>query len=206
MSGLLIRQDHHILTSQPHSLVELNEIWMKITKDIYKSGRLIHYVDIDGKSYYSNFEEILINKFEEVREVDITTITKEKSFEITITEMVEYISRIQSEYPKYIACFYSEFNEQAKENLSIIVESINWLVHSILFLEELINEVTVESETKNNLVEVKDQLSLFVEEFSNQIELGNYVAVGDLLEYELLPMLDSFKQKQQEVGVFIAGI
>lgn len=100
----------------------------------------------------------------------------------TLQTANEYIVRLESGIIEGISLFKNNEESQAVEMLPYIIDGAEWLNDAMKLT------VGIHSE-EINYDEVREKLVEIVEAFNNE----DYILVGDLLEYEILPVIGQWK-------------
>lgn len=112
--------------------------------------------------------------------IDIEEFLKQQ-FE-TLQTANEYIVKLESGTIEGIRVFRSNEEGQAVEIIPYIIDGIEWL-NDVMKLTVGIHNQEV------NYDEIREKLVEIIEAFNNE----DYILVGDLLEYEILPVLGQWK-------------
>lgn len=102
-----------------------------------------------------------------------------------IDSAVEYINRVVVGIEGIIEDFQSGREDKATNSMVQLVEGIQWLLQAIEGTKDVQGENSIDNSGINHI-------------FSQLVEaLGNtdYVLLGDLLEYEITPVMKEWKEK-----------
>lgn len=176
---------------QPQSMVIDNpqefEMWWKAaTSSIYDQQRLIHSVCINEIWVYQNYEEYILKNFNSIKKVDVKTLSSLESIQQTEETLGEYLSRFVDSSMELSQHFYGELSEEDWRNFSAFIEGLDWIIKAIEFERLLYQRVRM---AMPNHLELAAQFPHFIAEMEINLNEQDYVAVGDLIQYEIVPLL-----------------
>lgn len=100
----------------------------------------------------------------------------------TLQTANEYIVKLEAGIIEGIKLVRNNEESQAMEILPYIIDGVEWLNDAMKLTVGIHGEETNYNEVKEKLIEI-------VEAFNNE----DYILVGDLLEYEILPVIGQWK-------------
>ncbi|WP_195573604.1 hypothetical protein [Paenibacillus sp. 1001270B_150601_E10] len=200
---MLIVVDKALNKIEINNVEELNIFWVRFTKEIYMNNSLIYCIHIDGLAYYSNYEQILIDQFEQIVEVKISTITHQKAIFNTVEEFNSYLPRLLANANELVQPLYGDDNEQIHNSISTMVTSIQWIGQASEFAQYLTKDIPELEKLHETFNQFVGHFMTSVDAMSNELEFNNFVAFGDIFIYELLPLLEQLEQDTKEVGELV---
>lgn len=99
----------------------------------------------------------------------------------------EYLDKLKSGISKAVNLFENDKQEEGCDYLALISKGIEWIVEVVSLTKESQKE---EIEIQN----INEHLESIVEALENE----DYTLVGDLLNYEVLPILENVHEKIKE--------
>lgn len=99
----------------------------------------------------------------------------------------EYLDKLKSGINKAVNLFANDKQERGCDYLALISKGIEWIVEVVSLTKESQKE---EIEIQN----INEHLESIVEALENE----DYTLVGDLLNYEVLPILENVHEKIKE--------
>lgn len=169
----------------------INEWWTTSTSEIYKQDRLIYCVEINEQPFYSGYEKIIVENYHEISTISVLTKTKQESIAETIISIDEYLERFLPASSKIAGYFYGDITEKVWSEFGQLIEGLNWLISAINFIEVLSNDRILSATTKAKLENT-------ITEMDSNLQQQEYINVGDLIQYELIPELENLRQQIQE--------
>ena len=97
--------------------------------------------------------------------------------------MEEYIVNLKQGLQEVSNLFQSGENYQGAQSIFNVIDGIQWLTDALTLTLDILKE-------KIDISELNGKLSEIVEAFENE----DYVLVGDLFQYEVLPILEEWEQ------------
>jgi hypothetical protein len=180
------------------TLQSLNETWKEITSECYAGKRFIHYAIIDGQQFYDQYESALLNRYQDIQEVQIETISFSKSYEDSLNEMFQYITRLTRAIDSISSSFYGEPTEREFKYFTDFNEGLGWLYHTSLFIESIAerDESIIPSLQLAKITGIKNTIRGMLNEMERLIENQDFVSIADYLNYECA---DHLQMCQQDV-------
>lgn len=174
------------------TLDSLNTSWKTAVESISKQVRFIHYVQIDGQDLYDGYEQYLINNFEQVQSVNIKTLSVLESINDTEESLDEYLDRFIDISLDLAMHFFGDLTEEDWRTFSSFITGLNWIVNALEFDKVLFqNQGTVIP----TYLDVINELGLFINQMEQSLLEQDYVSVGDLIKYEIIPALQVFRSR-----------
>ncbi|WP_427338108.1 hypothetical protein [Caloranaerobacter sp. DY30410] len=95
-----------------------------------------------------------------------------------------YLGRLIPGIAKTAELYQGGNEGKANENMIDIIDGINWIIEGITVTSEIQKE-------KINITDMNEHFDEMVQAFEN----SDYVLLSDLLEYEIVPILEKWKEK-----------
>jgi len=168
----------------------LNLWWQKSTGEIYSKDRLIYCVEIDGDIFYRDYESFIVNNREGIKRVNIKTLTRMESLIDTESALKDYLNRFIPSALNVSDTFYGEISEECWSLFSQFIEGLNWILKSMDFARLLHQENTINLPPYSTALQ---KLEKVVGELDQSLNQRDYVMVGDLIQYEIIPILEQFQ-------------
>ncbi|RCX19073.1 hypothetical protein DFP94_10589 [Fontibacillus phaseoli] len=176
-----------------NSIQSVNNWWMEVTSKIYKQDRFIYCVEINGQVFYNEYERVILDNFQTIESINIRTKTKQESITETLSNINEYLAGFLPASSKVADYFYGELSDNEWNQFSSFVSGLQWIIDAIRFLETL----NVNSDM-DLLVSNRTEIERIIAEMDQSLQKREYVMVGDLIQYELVPVLENYKLQIQE--------
>lgn len=175
------------------NLDELNEWWTLTTADIFQKQRFIHCVEINGFSLYEGYEKYLVDHISDIERVNIKTISRIESVEDTEKALDEYLKRFIPGSLKVSEYLYGDLSEDLWKDFSDFIVGLEWIVKALEFDMVLFKSEGVETP---EYLSILDNLGSFISEMDNCLQQQDYVSVGDIIQFEIVPLLEIFSSRR----------
>jgi hypothetical protein len=169
----------------------LEDVLVRLSRIELSENHLVGVVKVNGEefseSYPGQAKEIGV---EEIRELEITTVSLEKLVSAAIKDCTVFLERIVESVQKTAELFRMSDEAEANEYFAKVLESIRALLK---FIDTTRNTINWDSHTPvyNGQPIQKEWESLLelVSEMQVTQEEGDWILLADMLEYELAPVL-----------------
>ncbi|GGH33041.1 hypothetical protein [Paenibacillus segetis] len=169
---------------------EFDKIWLECTSEIYQAERLIYSVDIDGQVLYNQYEEFIHEHLQQIKHIQIKTLSKLESIQETEEQMSQYLNKFVPGMNAIADRMYGDMNAELWGELASGLEGLQWIVKSFEFLEFLYNPDVLNYSILANFY---TNLKNIIKDLDANLSGDDLVAVADLIKYELVPCLEKYK-------------
>lgn len=177
------------------NIEELDHWWKQATSDIYGQQKLIHYVEIDGNVLYDNYEQYLLINVNQIQKVNIQTLSRLESIQDTEQSIDEYLERFIPATQKVADQLYGEMTQEQQSLFAQFIEGLGWIVKAFEFNQTLFNK---DGTAPSYLSQVMEPLEAIITQIYDNVQQEDFVSVGDLIQYELIPVLQKFQDNKQK--------
>ena len=181
----------------------LEEILINLSGSLIPSNHLINSVVVNG----NEFSEIFPGQAKEIskmniNDLEIMTVSLDEFAKAAIKDSVCFIEQIILSISKTAELFRMFDESEANEKMALIIDPLRTLI-------EFINSTRTdlkwdfENEYINGrpIIQEWEKLHSVIDELKSTQEEGDWILYADLLEYELIPILNSwidiFKSKSE---------
>ncbi|MBW7474985.1 hypothetical protein K0T92_09530 [Paenibacillus oenotherae] len=169
------------------SLLTLNNFWSKFTKELFSSGRFIHYVQINDDVFYDGYESIIRENYEHINKIAIYSIQQADALKESLEELSSYISRMIASTDQVASPFYGEPQQEDWDLFQQYCAGLEWMQQTASFCLAI---QTIEPE----MVPVMKRIEAFVLDtlsaLKSQLESEDWTAIADIISYESLTNLE----------------
>jgi hypothetical protein len=167
---------------------EFNDIWKSVTKRIFSSKRFICSIQIDGEPYYDDFDIQILNHFDSIETVEIETFSEMELLIESLDGIKRYVARLLVAMDSLSSAFYGDLDEKDWRLIAQFTQGLDWLYKAITMSMDLMAKTReglelypyLQTATQKIVPQIQSMEQLFQEE--------DYIAIGDLLTYELKPI------------------
>ncbi|MNJ50073.1 hypothetical protein D3C77_453350 [compost metagenome] len=153
-------------------------------------------MSFDGEVIYDGYEAYIVNNLTHIGEINIKTMTKHESIIETKMSIIEYLERFIPAISELSDHFYGELSNKHWGEFGYFIEGLSWIVKSFEFIRILSND-----EMDQVTSQALKQLEKIISELESGLDEKQYVLVGDLIQYELTPLLVKYRDEITKSGV-----
>ncbi len=177
--------------------VESFKVWWETEiASIIKMERLVHYVIINNQIMYDGYEEYIMNNLNTINELNIVTLSRQESIQVTEKTLDEYLDRFLDASMALSKQFYGSVAEETWSDFSDFIQGLDWIIKALEFNIVLFNN---EGEAKFYQLTIEN-LGAVVADMDQSLEQQDHVAVADLIQYEIIPLLQKFRSRHSTEG------
>lgn len=176
---------------------EVNRWWTASIEEIFRQQRLVYCVHIDGNMMYHDYEQYIVNHMDSINEINIQTLSRMESIQETEKSLVEYIERFIPASLEMANHFFGVLSEEHWGQFSDFIQGLNWIIQAIEFEIQLFKQDGI---SVPDYLFIIDKLNPYLLEMEGNLERQEYSTVGDLIQYEIVPVLQEFLSRQKEQG------
>jgi hypothetical protein len=193
MTRLVI--DKQEVTKLPPDFTSLEEVVRLVESDHLSPDTVIRDIQIDGCALLSNDREPdWLQRIDDREVIEFFTSSLREVALESIREARVYLERMEAVIPSLAKSFRVQYGKQEFENLKQLYEGFYWLN---LLLDRLERSFGIVLETflvaGQSLREHHAKLANLLKEVIAAHEKRDFGLLGDLLEYEIVPMLPAWK-------------
>lgn len=177
------------------TISEVDELFDKISKLLEEHKLHVSYMVIDGQEIYDDFKSYIVSQLPEICSIDVKLITLEQFTAELIAASYDYSKQAIDNLPGLSAQFYQSPAKQTWEQFHAFLEGIGWMIR----LMDVIAATDSMPGQQSVIAEARNVLDGHMNELLQSMENNDHTTVGDLLQYEVLPL---FEQLQQTLGQF----
>lgn len=192
----------HVSRSMGH-VTNLEEVLMDLSDHTIPPDHLVGSVTVNGNA----FSEIFPGQAKEIslmhiNDLEITTVPLDQFAKAAIKDSVKFIADIIVSVSEAAELFRMFDETEANEKMSLIIDPLRALVS---FISSTRNDLKWDFDNEyvdgQPISEQWDKMNSVIDELKSTQEEGDWVLYADLLEYELIPVLNSwisvFNQKAE---------
>ncbi|AIQ65879.1 hypothetical protein PSTEL_24985 [Paenibacillus stellifer] len=173
----------------------LDEWWKMATAQVAQRQRLIYCVQVNDKTIFDGYEQFMIANLDELEAINVTTLSKAESIQQTEEELDEYLDRFLPASIDVARSFYGDLTEKHWSQFSSFIQGLDWIFKALEFESELLKQ---EGRDLPEYLAIVNTLEVIVRELDSSLQVQNFVAVGDLIQYEIIPLLQNFRSRHRD--------
>lgn len=181
---------------------EISKMFDYINKIIKDNNVFLESLEVDGMEIYEEFYEYFLENIEFIDLVKVNINTLKELIENTITSTLDYIVNAMPLVKNLSDLFKKSPTEKAWNQLEDLFSGISWIIESYnnidqnSNLNELIDDYFIWNEYVVEIEKIKELLPEFLEALENK----DTVLIGDILIYEITPILEVMADKLQKIA------
>lgn len=155
------------------------------------------YMIIDGEEIYDEFEIYLEDNIKFIEEVKVIMLTTKEVVRDNLITIYEYVGGGIPLISSLADKFYREPEKDDWNQLGELFEGIGFIFHTLESVDSMenLNEIVSNYEVWNEYVSEVKSLNEVINELNSAVENKDTVLIGDLLSYEIVPVLEKMKEK-----------
>lgn len=157
---------------------------------------LSHLV-IDGNDIDEKVYEYLIANVQMIKEVIVVVRTPELIVNETLASAYDYVANAVLMIKPLAEAFYQSPKQDSWNSLANLFEGIQWIMDTVERIDGFENLDTIVSvyQIWNEYVQITNGLKPVILELEDAMVNQDHVLIGDLLQYEILPIFEISAEK-----------
>jgi len=167
---------------------ENNQIGMqslieKINSELSAENQFFSHLVIDGVEVYEEHEEYILERINEVKNVEVITMTVGEFINNLLVSLNTYTNRAIPEIERLINEFYQNPLEQSWLSLHQLLDGIDWIYETIKSIDNVRPEINCWDEFIKAVATFEVELPSLLEAIENK----DAILIADIIQYEILP-------------------
>ena len=180
MQVKILNQNHkfdNTLESIPLIIAEIQQVT--------ESAQMVlsHFIIDDGQEIYEDFDVYLKENIQDIKQLEIVLIGVEQMFFKMIKSASDYLERALPQIQTLADEFYQTPTENTWTRFVQLLDGMSWLTECMELFNQRSREVIQIGEFKEKL-----------DELENAVKNSDLILIGDLITYEVLPILEAFSK------------
>ncbi|MGI8349273.1 hypothetical protein NiCM35_05800 [Niallia circulans] len=171
-----------------NSVKNIDILIEKINEDLEKNKLYFSHLIINGKEVYSDFEEQIMEQINTIKKIELVTKTIDEFISDLTVSLNEYSNRAIPSIKQLTEQFYQSPTEESWGVLQDLLEGLNWVYSTIKSMGN-----TELNEYKEKLLNVANHFEVELPNLLDAIENRDYILIGDIISYEILPQFESIE-------------
>lgn len=176
-----------------NSVKNIDILIQKINEDLEKNKLYFSHLIINGKEVYSDFEEQIMEQINTIEKIELVTKTTDEFINDLTVSLNEYSNRAIPSIKQLTEQFYQSPTEESWGMLQDLLEGLNWVYSTIKSMGN-----TELNEYKEKLLNVANHFEVELPNLLDAIESHDYILIGDIISYEILPQFESIGSITEE--------
>lgn len=167
----------------------LDEIFAKINQFLEESGLVLSHLKVDDTEVYEDYYDYLKDRIDQVNLIEVEVRTMAGILQDALLTAEEYLEQALPEIETLAAEFYQGPSGASWERFQQLLDGVDWLNQ----LVAVIDQNTTKPAAWQDYLLIIDRIRDDLENLEAALENQDYVVIGDLLSYELIPCFQEFR-------------
>lgn len=174
----------------------LEMLMQAIEEAVNSSGLILSHLLVDEVAVYDEHWDYLETNLENIQKVQVELQSLSELMREILQSTILYLERSLPALEKLAESFYSEVNADTWQDLSDFLEGLQWLVQSIETMDGVsgLADIVADYEQWNRYSKAVRELQPIAAELDEPLQHEDYVGVGDVLLYEVVPLMQELLQ------------
>jgi hypothetical protein len=175
----------------------IEEIFNNINEELKEKDLQFSHLIIDGEEIYSNFDSYIIENIDNIKKIEVIALTLTEMVNESIASTEQYAKDAIPIINKLADEFYQKPNENTWSQLTDLFEGIQWIIQSITQISSIENSIDLVSDYEiwREYVHDMSKMNDIIPELENAILDKDNILIGDMLLYEIIPVLETMVKK-----------
>lgn len=178
------------------------EILVIINTILTQRGVVLGYLIINGKPIYKDFHNCFAEYAETIDNIEIVIDPLKPLINDNLSTVYQYLTNAIPQVSILADEFYRQPNENTWMKLIDLFEGIQWIIESVIKIGKIedIDNSVLDYGVWNQYVQSVGELSEMIKELEPSMVNKDYVLIGDLLIYEIIPV---FQKIYGTIGLLV---
>ena len=167
----------------------LEEIFAKINEFLDESGLVLSHLKVDDTEVYADYYNYLKERVDRINLIEVEVRTIAGILQDALLTAEEYLEQALPEIEALAAEFYQGPSGESWARFQQLLDGVDWLNQLIT----VIDQAATKPEQWQDYLAVVDRLRNELQNLAEALENQDYVVIGDLLTYEIIPCFQEFK-------------
>jgi hypothetical protein len=179
------------MTEFENSATGLEMLLEAVKKAADSSGLLLSHLLVDEVAVYNEPWEYLETNLENIQKVQVEFQSIRELMQDILASTTAYLERSIPALENLAESFYTDVNADTWQGLSDFLEGLQWLSRSTEAMDDLpgLADIIEDYEKWNIYCQKVRELQAIAAELDEPLQYTDYVSIGDLLLYEVLPQM-----------------
>lgn len=178
---------------------KINEYFETINEILSGKNLKLGYLIVDDQAVYDDFYGYFTTHIGEIKKVEVLVESLRPLVEDTITTIEEYLKKAIPQVNTMAEEFYQQPGEKTWIKLMDLFEGIQWIIETVVRIDEIkgLDKLVSNYGIWNEYVQAVSELGGVISELEAAMVSKDYVLIGDLLFYELIPVFEKILKTLQ---------
>lgn len=184
------------ITEFKNSESGLEKLLQAIEEAVNSSDLILSHLLVDEVAIYDEYWDYLETNLENIQKVQVELQSISELMQDIMQSTAHYLQRSIPVLEKLAESFYSEVNTDTWQNLSDFLEGLQWISQSTEMMESIsgLADIVEDYQQWNRYSKAVQEIQSIVTELNEPLQYEDYVSVGDILLYEVVPRMQALLQ------------
>jgi hypothetical protein len=169
---------------------------MKDVNDLFAERRLvIKSMIIDEQEVYDEFEDVLLDRLNDIRIVHIIEQTREEAANQVCLSAASYLDRSMPQMQLLYTELYQNSTADTWDRLTQLIDGLQWLYD----ISDLLSKENLELSLNDRFHFFMQKVNAIVPDLVPALENKDAIAIADIIKFELLPAFRDLKDGLQHI-------
>jgi hypothetical protein len=156
---------------------------------------ILDYIEIDGNKVHGNYYDVLIDNIAFIKEVKVVMVSANDYLREIMVSIKKYIENAVKEISSLADGFYRGTDNDTWIKFQQFIEGIEWINSGAAIVAKNAKALSEADKYVKTVSEILNKLPELEEAINN----SDYVLIGDLLNYEIIPVLETIKDAAEDM-------
>lgn len=175
----------------------VEKIVESINNSLTERELVLSHLVIDGNNIDEEYYQYLTDNVLTIQEIIVVVRTPETIVNETLNSAYEYIANAALVIKPLTEAFYQSPKQDSWNSLANLFEGIQWIIETVNRIDDFENlkNIVIDYKIWNEYVQTIGGLSAVILELEEAMVNQDQVLIGDLLQYEVLPIFEKSEEK-----------
>ena len=178
-----------------NSKESVDKLFERINSTLKDEQYAFDCIEIDGSQVYENHYDYFIENLNDIKQVKVAIVLVVELIRNILTSTGQYIEGAIPDVGILSDEFYRGPEQGTWVKLQKLIEGMEWINSGMEVISNNVESIEGLYEYIKVAAEMKNKLS----ELTAAVENSDMVLVGDLLSYEIIPMLEKIKHTANDI-------
>jgi hypothetical protein len=180
-----------------NSAPDVEELFSTMAAQLVEHKLHISHMTVDDEEIYENYREYIEQQLPDIKQIHVNVVTMKQFTDELIASSHAYCIQVTEQLPLLSTQYYQTPTQESWQQFQSFIEGVEWLT-------QLIGLIGEQGALYNNAAafpEIGIALNQMMSELLEGMERQDHTAIGDLLQYEVVPLIEKLQQElHQTIG------
>lgn len=184
----LIHNNNHFLIE--NNISAINTIFEQVNISLENKNTVFSHLVIDGIEVYSNHEEYIKTRINEIESIEIITRNVKEMVWETMESIHAYLKRAIPALTELVDESYENFSQKSWDGINQLAEGMQSILQFMETTRDLSQQPSNWEELEKSLQQCEQSFAQLLE----AVEVKDTILISDILSYEVTPAYESLEK------------